>query len=69
MSTTDNLDIPDFLLRPMPPGWISPVQRNRRTKKIPYPRDGYKMFGKRREARERHREQLRRRADRKRRLP
>lgn len=63
----DDLAIPDFLRRPMPVDWVSPIYRNRSKKKIPYPKDGYKCIGMRKETRERHRAKLRRRAERMRR--
>ena len=57
--------IPEFLRRDMPEGWVSPVVRERKAAKtIPYPKDGYAMKGERKEARAKHRERLRRRAER-----
>lgn len=59
----DDLSIPEFLRR-APTQIINTPIRRRRDKKIPYPRDGYKCKGMRQSARQRHRERLRRRAER-----
>jgi len=62
---TDDLTIPDFLRREMPATrpTIS-TSRQRREKKIPYPRDGYLAKGMREEERERLRATRRRHAER-----
>jgi hypothetical protein len=62
----EDLTIPEFLKREMPASSPSPVRR-RRDGKIAYPRDGYACKGMRKDARERHRASLRRRAERMRR--
>jgi hypothetical protein len=59
----DDLSIPDFLRRPAIDIKPQPIRRGRQPK-IDYPKNGYKMFGKRKAAREKHRAQLRRRAER-----
>lgn len=59
----DDLSIPEFL-KGETAGWISPtIKRRRAAGKIAYPRDGYACKGMRDDARERHRERLRRRAE------
>jgi hypothetical protein len=60
----DDLSIPEFLKRELPPGWQPPGVHRRRGGKIAYPRDGYACKGMREAAREKHRARLRRRADR-----
>lgn len=58
----DDLSIPEFLHRPMPDNWESPVVRGKRKRgTIPYPKDGYACKGAREETREKHRTSLRRR--------
>lgn len=50
----DDLDIPDFLRRPLDPAAQRIITRSRRgERKIPYPRDGYLGKGLRAKARER----------------
>lgn len=64
----DDLTIPDFLKRdPAEITTLPTATRRPRERKVPYPRDGYKCKGMRAKARERHRERLRRRAERMRR--
>ena len=68
MDDSSMLDIPEFLKRPMPPGWVSPaaVRTRKRARKIPYPVDGFACKGMRaaardcvRAARQRHAERCR----------
>ena len=59
----DDLTSPEFLKRE-PTAATAAAVRRRRSRAIPYPRDGYACKGMRQEARERHRAKLRRRAER-----
>ena len=62
----DGLEIPAFLRRELPPTTPTTAQPfRRRTKKIPYPKDGYKCVGMRKEARARHKARLTRKWERK----
>ena len=61
----DDLMIPDFLRRdPSEVTTLPKTIRAKRPRKIPYPKDGYKCVGMRQAARERHKEKLRRKAER-----
>ena len=63
---SDDLDIPEFLRRPLSEVCIqsSDKPRRARQKKIPYPKDGYKCVGMRAAARASHKERLRRKWER-----
>lgn len=61
----DDLSIPAFLRRdPSEITTLPKTVRARRPHKIPYPPDGYKCKGLRQAARAKHRDRLRRRAER-----
>jgi len=65
MTTEGDLSIPEFLKRdPSEITTLPKVVRRNREKKIPYPKDGYKCYGMRAAARAKHKEKLRRRAER-----
>jgi hypothetical protein len=60
----DDLTIPEFLRRAPSEITTLPKTVRARKHKIDYPRDGYACKGLRQDARDRHRERLRRRAER-----